>query len=76
MQQARVTKDMTLNEVFAICPDAAEVLSPLGLRCHECAVARMSTVQDCALMHDLDVDSLVEQLNECVTTPGADEAKP
>ena len=76
MQQARITKDMTFNEVFAVCPDAPEVLTRLGLKCHACAIARMSTVEDCAVMHDLDVDSLVEDLNKCAKAPGADEAQP
>ena len=75
MEQARITKDMTFNEVFAVCPDAPEVLSRFGLKCHECAIARMSTVEDCAVMHELDVDALVEDLNKRAKAPDADEAK-
>ncbi|MFQ5811326.1 MAG: DUF1858 domain-containing protein [Armatimonadota bacterium] len=75
MTPARITKDMTFNEVFAVCPGAFEVLSGVGLKCHECAIARMSTVEDCALMHELDVDSLVADLNKCAEAPRADEAQ-
>ncbi len=74
MEQVQVTKDMTFNEVFEICPGAPKVLSGLGLKCHECAIARMSTVEDCAVMHELDVDALVEDLNKCAKAPEADEA--
>jgi hybrid cluster-associated redox disulfide protein len=74
MAQARVTKDMTFDEVFAICPKAPEVLTRLGLKCHECAIARMSTVEDCAIMHDLDVDALVADLNKSANASGAHEA--
>ena len=76
MEKALITKDMTFNEVFALCPGAPAVLMRVGLKCHECAIARMSTVEDCAIMHELDVDSLVADLNRCARAPNADGTKP
>jgi hybrid cluster-associated redox disulfide protein len=76
MAEARITKDMTFNEVFTICPDASDVLEQVGLRCHECAIARMSTVEDCAVMHELDLDSLLEQLNSRIRPTKPDESAP
>ncbi|MFQ6099151.1 MAG: DUF1858 domain-containing protein [Armatimonadota bacterium] len=57
---------MTFAEILNAHPRASEVFKRLGLHCAECAIARLETLQDCAALHDIDVDRLVAELNELI----------
>jgi hybrid cluster-associated redox disulfide protein len=54
---------MTFAEILAAHPATVAVFKRLGLHCAECAIARFETLQDCALLHDIDADALTAELN-------------
>jgi hybrid cluster-associated redox disulfide protein len=57
---------MTFAEILAAHPATVEVFKRLGLHCAECAIARLETLEDCALLHDIDADALAAELNEFI----------
>ena len=58
-----ITKDMTIHRVLQVKPECAEVLYSMGMHCLGCAMSRGETLEQAAMVHGVDADELVEQLN-------------
>ncbi len=67
---AKITKDMTFNEVLRAYPDTIKVLRKHNMQCFGCLGAEAESIEYGAIAHGVDVDSLLKQLNEAV---GQDE---
>lgn len=65
MSERKITKDTLIADVLEMCPRAAEIFRQFGMGCFACLAAAAETVEQGALMHDLDVDALVDALNAC-----------
>lgn len=67
---AQITKDMTfgelLNTYYNTHPEVIEVLFSAGMGCVGCPHSQMESIEDGALGHGIDPDSLVEALNKVV----------
>jgi hybrid cluster-associated redox disulfide protein len=59
----RVTSEMMISEVLASCPGSARVFEQHGLGCAGCLAASMESVSAVAVVHDVSVDRLLEDLN-------------
>jgi hybrid cluster-associated redox disulfide protein len=59
-----ITKNMTISEVTDKYPDTVKVLLKHGLRCIGCEVATHETIEQAAAGHDIDMNSLLLELNE------------
>ena len=59
---AQVTKDTTIGEMLIINPDIAPVLMEAGMHCLGCPSAQAETLEEAAMVHGIDVDSLMEQI--------------
>ena len=64
-----LTKDMSIMEVVQSYPDTVPVFLYAGMGCFGCMAARFENVEQGALAHGIDVDSLVDALNEIVNAP-------
>lgn len=60
----KITKDMLLGEVANKYPKAIEVFLKHGLPCASCGVAFSETIEEGAMMHGIDVISLLKDLNK------------
>lgn len=60
----KVTADMTIGEVVRMHPDAGRVLMSFGLGCISCPGAQMETLEQGAMVHGIDVEEMVEELNK------------
>ena len=58
----RITKDTTIGELLHVAPDVANVLTEIGMHCLGCPSSQRETLEEAALVHDIDVDDLVEDL--------------
>ncbi|MHC1592587.1 MAG: DUF1858 domain-containing protein [Methermicoccaceae archaeon] len=58
-----ITKDMGIIEVVESYPETLETFMQYGMGCIGCALASFETVEEGALVHGLDVDKLVADLN-------------
>ena len=61
-----ITKDMNIIDVVQSYPDTAMVFMYAGMGCFGCAAAHFENIEQGALAHGIDVDSLIDALNEVV----------
>lgn len=61
----KITKDTLIADALNAGNQRAiaEVLYGVGMHCFGCALAKGETVGDAAMVHGVDVDELVAQLN-------------
>ncbi len=59
-----VTKDMLITEVLIKDADMARLLMETGMHCITCFASQMETLEEAALVHGIDPDELVADLNE------------
>ena len=70
---AAITRDTLIRTVLMDHPDAAEVLERRGLACASCLASGMETVSAVAVMHDVSVDALLDELNASDPSPAVEE---
>lgn len=62
---AKVTKETMIGELLDIGAEAAApVLLGIGMHCLGCPASQMETIEEAAMVHGVDADELVRQLNE------------
>ena len=64
-----IAKSMTFGEIMEKNPKAGEILMNKGLHCIGCHMAMYETLEQGALMHGLNPDKLVKELNKVSKTP-------
>ena len=60
----KINKDMLLGEVASKYPKAMDVFLKHGLPCAGCGVAFSETIEEGAMMHGIDLKSLLKDLNK------------
>ena len=63
---AKITKDTIIGDILDIAPDTAPIFLSLGMHCLGCPSSRGETVEHACMVHGVDVDALLEQLNATV----------
>ena len=58
----RITKDTAIGELLKEIPDAADILTDMGMHCLGCPSAQRETLEEACMVHGLDVEDLVEDL--------------
>lgn len=66
-EEVKITGDMAIGEVVNKYPSTINVFFKHGLGCVGCAVARFENIQQGAMAHGIDVDTLIADLNQAVT---------
>lgn len=59
-----ITGDMILSDVIQIKPQTLGTLLSFGLACIGCPVSQLETVEEAAMVHGIELDFLLEQLNK------------
>jgi len=60
----KINKKITFAELVGNYPESKEILMKKGLHCISCHMAMHETIEQGALMHGLDPDKLVKELNK------------
>ena len=63
---ADITKDMTIGEILRQAPEVAPVLMEAGMHCLGCPSSRGETVEQACMVHGVDVDALLNELNSSI----------
>ena len=63
---AKITKDTIIGDILDIAPQAAPVFMSIGMHCLGCPSSRGETVEQACMVHGVDVDDLLEQLNASI----------
>ena len=63
---AKITKDTIIGDILDIAPDTAPIFLSIGMHCLGCPSSRGETVEQACMVHGVDVEELLEQLNSTV----------
>ena len=61
---AKVSKDMLIGQLLQIDANIAPILMRAGMHCLGCPSSQMESLEEAAMVHGLDVDVLVSQIND------------
>lgn len=61
---AKVSKDMLIGQLLQINANIAPILMRAGMHCLGCPSSQMESLEEAAMVHGLDVDVLVNQIND------------
>ena len=61
-----ITKDMPIGDVVQNYPQTIEVFLKHGLMCFGCAIARFENVEQGAMAHGINVETLMTDLNAAI----------
>ena len=61
---AKITKDTIIGNVLDIAPEAAPMFLSIGMHCLGCPSSQMETVEEAAMVHGIDPDALVKEIND------------
>ena len=61
---AQVTKQMLIGELLQLDPNIAGVLMRAGMHCIGCPSSQMETIEEAAMVHGIEPDSLVKEIND------------
>ena len=60
----QVTKDMLIGELLQLDIDTAQILMGAGMHCVGCPSSQMESLEEAAMVHGMDADLLVQQIND------------
>ena len=60
---ARVTKDTMIGDLLQIDQNVAPLLLNIGMHCLGCPSSQMETIEEAAMVHGLDPDDPVVEIN-------------
>ncbi|MCI1955219.1 MAG: DUF1858 domain-containing protein [Oscillospiraceae bacterium] len=63
-QTAQITKDTLIGDILDLAPDSAEFFLAMGMYCLGCPASRGETLEQACMVHAVDVNEMVQQLNE------------
>ena len=58
-----ITKDMKIGEILDACPESAQFFLAMGMHCLGCPSARSETIAQACMVHGVDADGLVGDIN-------------
>ena len=67
---ARVTKDTTIGEVIQIDAGVIPILMGAGMHCVGCPSSAGETLEEAAMVHGIDPDMLVEEIQNYLQSVG------
>ncbi len=59
-----IHKDMLIGEIITIDPGNAAILMANGMHCPGCPSAQGETLEEAALVHGMDVEELIKDMND------------
>ena len=59
----QVTKDMNIGEILDNARETVPFFLSLGMHCLGCPSAQMETIAEAAMVHGIDPDALVNEIN-------------
>lgn len=72
---AQVTKSTMIGELLQIDANIAPVLLNIGMHCLGCPSSQMETIEEAAMVHGIEPDALVDEINAFLEKDLAGETK-
>jgi hybrid cluster-associated redox disulfide protein len=62
-----------IGDILDIAPQTAPIFFSIGMHCLGCPSSRGETVEEACMVHGVDPDELIEQLNDFLKAKKEDE---
>ena len=62
----KITKDTIIGSVLDVAPQAAPLFLAIGMHCLGCPSSRGEPVEEACMVHGIDCDSFLTQLNKFI----------
>ena len=60
----QVTKATMIGELLHIDQNIAPILLKIGMNCLRCTSSQMETIEEAAMVHGIDPEALVKEIND------------
>ena len=67
---ARVNKSTMIGELLQFDENVAPILLNIGMHCLGCPSSQMETIEQAAMVHGIDPDMLVDEINNFLEAQG------
>ena len=67
---AKVTKHTMIGELLQIDEGVAPILLNIGMHCLGCPSSQMETIEQAAMVHGIDSEMLVDEINSFLESRG------
>ena len=67
---AKITKDTTIGEAINIYAGIVPILMGAGMHCVGCPSSIGETIEEACMVHGMDCDDLMEEINTYLATQG------
>ena len=61
---AKIEKSTIIGDVLDIAPQTAPLFMAIGMHCLGCPSARGESIEQACMVHGVDVNSLVDEIND------------
>ena len=65
-----ISKSTTIGELLVTFPESAPILMEIGMHCLGCPSSQMETIEEAAMVHGIEPDSLVKKINAAMAAAG------
>ena len=65
------TKDTIISEVMLNAPESAPLFQAIGMHCLGCAMATGESIEEACMVHGVDPDAFLENLNAFIAAANA-----
>jgi len=72
---ARIEKTTIIGEVLDIAPQTAPLFMAIGMHCLGCPSSRGETVEEACMVHGVDCDAFLKQVNYFIEVSEENAAK-
>ena len=63
---ATITKNTIIGDILDIAPETAPTFLSIGMHCLGCPASRNETVEQACMVHGVNTEELLEQLNQAI----------
>ena len=70
-----ITKKTIIGDIIDKEPEKINILLDAGMHCIGCAISEDETLEEACMVHGIDVDDLVEELNREEINTSADDSQ-
>ena len=63
-----ITKDTIIGDILDIAPETAPLFMAIGMHCLGCPASRGETVEEACMVHGIEVEELLEELNKQIAS--------
>ena len=64
----KIEKDTIIGDILDIAPETAPVFLSIGMHCLGCPASQGESLEEACMVHGIDCDTLVSQINEILSS--------